>query len=149
MLWTACKNECPAVCSPRMKSNRLVTLITFAAALALSGCRDPVAPQASEQETKTPEIWEYKVQKIYLTAGNLEALRMALNKEGDEGWALVSATPLDPIENNYSASPLALGIFKRAKRLSIETRPWGPRKCKVARLCSRWPDRATHESRFA
>ena len=115
----------PGACLRRMKRYHLPVLIIFATALAIAGCRDPVAPQTAENpiapqtaedKQKTPATWEYKVQKIYLTAGNQEGLRVSLNKEGDEGWELVSATPLDPIENNYSASPLALAIFKRAKR---------------------------------
>ena len=116
MLPKGCDKAFSAACSAGMKRNRLAMLITLGAALAITGCRDPVAPQASLQTTKTSEAWEYKVQKFNLTVGNPEMLRAALNKEGDEGWELVSATPLDPIESNYSGSPLALGIFKRAKR---------------------------------
>ena len=90
--------------------------MTVAAALAIIGCHDPVKPNASADKITTTEVWDYKVQRVYLAIGNPEALRLALNNEGGEGWELVSVTPLDPIENNYSGSPTALGIFKRVKR---------------------------------
>ena len=111
-----CHNPFPGACSLRMKRYHLPALITLATALAIAGCRDPVAPRASQDQQKAPGAWEYKVQKVYLGVGNPEAFRAALNKEGDDGWELVSVTPLDPIENNYSGSPTALGIFKRTKR---------------------------------
>jgi hypothetical protein len=99
-----------------MKRYHLPVLITLATALAIAGCRDPIAPQAAEDKQKTPVAWEYNEKRIFLTLGNLEALRAELNKEGDQGWELVSVTPLQPIESTHSGYVQSLGIFKRAKR---------------------------------
>jgi len=94
----------------------LATLIALATVLTIAGCRDPVAPQASEDKQKTPVTWEYNEKRIFLPLGNLAALREELNKEGDQGWELVSVTPLVPIQETQSGYVQSLGIFKRPKR---------------------------------